>query len=303
MNLQDTGIPLIDSPHSVDNQLPITVILGVLNEEKNIEEAIRSVTWATKVYVVDSHSTDRTCEISTELGAEVVQFDYDGGWPKKRNWALQNLPIETPWVLILDGDERVDNDLLQEIKQAIQHEDIAGYYMRWKFIFLGRWMKHCWAHGWMMRLFRHGKAEYEDLGLAGEGGWDAEVHENIVLKEGKASKLKSWLTHDSNEDLAYWIRKQNEFSTWNAARRIQQLKQPLPSFGSLFSSDPTVKRKFLKSVFIRLPGRSFAMFVWLYFFKLGFLDGKEGFYFCRLRAIHEFNISAKVFEARLASKE
>lgn len=279
--------------------LPVTVILGVLNEEKNIEEAIRSVAWAHKIYVVDSQSKDRTCELARGLGAEVVQFEYDGGWPKKRNWALQNLTFETDWVLILDGDERVDTELRQEIMQAIKHEDIHGYYIRWKFVFLGKWMRHCWSHGWMMRLFRVGKAEYENLGLAGEGGWDAEVHENIVLKDGKSAKLNSWLTHDSNEDLAFWIRKQNDFSTWNATRRIQQLQQPLPSFRSLFSSDPVVKRKFLKSVFIRLPGRVWATFVWLYFFKLGFLDGWAGYYFCRLRAIHEFNISAKVYESRL----
>jgi len=278
------------------NSCKVTVLIAVRNEEKNIEAAIRSAHWATKIFVIDSFSTDRTCEIAKSLGATVVQFSYDGGWPKKRNWALQNLPIETEWVLVLDADERVNDELKHEILRSISTTDANGFYMRWKFVFLGRWMRHCWSHGWMLRLFRHGTAEYENLGLSNEGGWDAEVHENLVLSEGNARKLTSWLTHESNENLSFWIRKQNDFSTWNAARRVRQLGEPIPPFASLFSTDPRTKRKWLKSVFIRLPGRSLAIFVWLYIVKMGFLDGAEGYYFCRLRAIHEFNISAKVFE-------
>lgn len=254
-----------------------------------------------QIFVIDSHSTDRTCEIAGEYGVEVVQFNYSGNWPKKRNWALQSLPIRNDWVLILDGDERVDDQLFEEISIAVQRNDIQGYYMRWKFIFLGRWMKHCWQHGWMLRLFRHGTAEYEDLGLRGQGGWDAEVHENIVLHSGRSERLRNWLIHDTRQDLSYWIRKQNEFSSWNAARRIQQLREPIPSIHNLFSRDPHLQRKWLKAVYIRLPFRPLFMFVWLYFFKLGILDGWEGYYFCRLRAIHEFNIAVKVFETTITN--
>jgi glycosyltransferase involved in cell wall biosynthesis len=282
-------------------RLPVTVIVAVRNEAKNIRECLLSVSRMDQVFVVDSASTDETCEIAESLGATVVQFAYDGGWPKKRNWALQQLPIRNAWVLILDGDERVDDELFQQIRAAIQREDVNGYYLRWKFIFLGRWMKHCWRHGWMLRLFRHGTAEYEDLGLRSEGGWDAEVHENIVLREGLAERLSAWLVHDTSEDLTYWIRKQNEFSLWNAVRRSKQLADGLPSLRGLFSSDPVKKRKALKALFLRLPCKPTLMFLWLYVFRLGILDGREGYVFCRLRAIHEFNIGAKVFERRLSS--
>lgn len=280
------------------NTLPISVVIAVRNEEKNILECLQSVADMDQVFVVDSHSTDRTCEIAEQSGATVVQFDYDGGWPKKRNWALRNLPIRNDWVLVLDGDERVDQELLAEISTAIQRTDINGFYIRWKFIFLGRWMKHCWRHGWMLRLFRHGKAEYEDLGLRGEGGWDAEVHENVVINEGRTARLSSWLTHDTNEDLTFWIRKQNEFSSWNAARRTQQVADGFPPLSWLFSADPVKTRKWLKALFLRLPFKPTIIFVWLYLIKRGFLDGKEGYYFSRLRAIHEFNIQAKVFELK-----
>jgi glycosyltransferase involved in cell wall biosynthesis len=267
------------------------------NEEKNIRECLESVRWAEKVFVVDSRSTDHTAQISRELGAEVVPFDYDGGWPKKKNWAIRNLPIRTPWFLILDADERVDDDLAREMADAVQRDDIDGYYVRWRFIFLGRWMRHSWSHGWMLRLVRTGKGEYEDLGMRSEGGWDNEVHENIVV-QSKVGRLKCWLRHDSNESLSYWIRKQNEFSDWNAVRRYRQMAEKIPPTRDLFSRDPLKRRKYLKAVFLRSPLKPGLLFLYLYVVKLGFLDGRAGLLFCALRACHELNINAKIFEAR-----
>lgn len=273
----------------------LAILIAVRNEEKNIAEALESVRFAQEVFVVDSHSTDKTCQIAESLGAQVFQFDYDGNWPKKRNWGLQNLPITCEWVLILDADERVTPVLQASIRKAIQRDGVDGYYTRWKFMFLGRWMKHAWSHGWMLRLIRHGKGEYEDLGMRGQGGWDNEVHENIVV-DGKCERLEGYLLHESNEDLEFWIRKQNEFSTWNAVRRGHQLAEGFPPTAYLFQRDPIKKRKWLKSLFLRMPFKPTLIFFWLYVMKLGFLDGKAGFYFCRLRAMHELNIQAKLYE-------
>jgi glycosyltransferase involved in cell wall biosynthesis len=285
-----------DKP-ALEAKIPLTVIVAVKNEEVQIGDCLRSVDWAAQVYVVDSQSGDRTAEIAREMGAEVVQFKYDGGWPKKRNWALRNLPIANEWVLLLDADERVTPELKNEIEQALRQQTYDGYYIRWKLIFLGRWMRHAWSHGWMLRLFRRGKGEYEDLGMRGEGGWDAEVHENVVVR-GPCARLDGMLEHYSEQSLYQWIRKQNEFSDWNAKRRLDQLRQPFPPPAYLWSGDPVKMRKWLKALFIRLPLRPAMMFIWLYFFKLGFLDGRAGYYFCRLRAIHEFNIQAKIYERR-----
>lgn len=275
--------------------LPLTIIIPTRNEEKNIAHCLESVQWADQIFVVDSHSQDRTSDIASEYGAQVVNFDYDGGWPKKKNWAIRNLPIRNDWFMILDADERVSPELALEIGGAIRNKDIDGYYIRWKFVFLGRWMRHCWRHGWMLRLVRKGKGEYEDLGMRSEGGWDNEVHENIVV-DGGTAKLKNWLTHESNETLSFWIKKQNEFSDWNARRRIAQLGEGMPPFSWLISPDPLRRRKWLKSFYMRLPFKPVFMFFYLYIFRLGILDGKEGFYFCCLRAVHELNIQAKVFE-------
>lgn len=283
-------------------KLPVTVIIPTRNEEKNIHDCLQSIKWADEVYVVDSQSTDRTCAISEELGAKVAQFYYDGGWPKKKNWALLTLPIRNEWVLVLDADERVNSELRDQIEEAIKDSEINGYYLRWKFIFLNRWMKHAWSHGWMLRLFRQNTGEYEDLGMRGEGGWDNEVHENIVVK-GKTDCLTAPLLHMTNQDLSYWIKKQNEFSEWNAVRRLKQLQEGIPPLSSLLSSDPLKRRKFLKSLFIRMPAKPLVIFIYLYLLKRGFLDGREGYYFCALRSIHELNISAKLFELKKAQEK
>ena len=277
--------------------IPITVLIATKNEERNISDCLRSVQFADQILVIDSHSTDRTREISQEAGAEVHEFNYQGGWPKKRNWALETLDLHNEWILILDADERVSPSLRHEIDAAIKATDVDGYYTQWKFIFLNKWMRHSWSHGWMLRLFRKGKAQYEDLGMRTQGGWDAEVHENIV-SDGICRRLINPLDHESNQDLSFWIGKQNEFSDWNAARRLTQLKLPLPPISAFFSTDPVKRRKLLKALLIRLPGKPLLMFFFLFVIKKGFLDGIEGYYFCKLRAMHEFNIGVKVFESR-----
>lgn len=283
-------------------RLPITVIVPVRNEEKNLTDCLDSVAWADQVFVVDSYSGDATPDIARSAGVELVQFDYDGGWPKKKNWAMQNLSIRNEWILLLDADERVDATLKNELAVAVRRNDVDGYYLRWKFIFLGRWMKHCWRHGYMLRLLRKDRGEYEDLGMRGEGSWDNEVHENIVVR-GKTEKLKSWLIHDSAKSLSYWMAKQNEFSDWNAVRRERQLSECMPPMRALFSSDPVRRRKWLKAFYLRLPMKPLLMFLYLYIFRFGILDGREGYYYCALRAGHEMSIDAKRFEALVGQRK
>ena len=284
----------------MNTKLPVSVLIPALNEEKNLPDCIASVQWADEVYVIDSGSRDATRQVAEACGAQVVDFHYDGGWPKKKNWAIRNVPIRNEWFLILDADERVNDALRDQMAEAIKSPSINGYYLRWKFVFRGRWMKHGWRHGWMLRLVRKGFGEYEDLGMRSEGGWDNEVHENMVVS-GPTATLDAWLTHDSNEGLHHWLNKHNQYSDWNSVRRLRQLQEPRPPLSSALSSDPTTRRRFLKYVYLRLPLKPVLMFAYLYFFKLGILDGKAGLYFCALRAGHELNIEAKMFERETES--
>ena len=117
------------------------------------------------------------------------------------------------------------------------------------------------------QIYQLGKGEYEDLGMRNQGGWDNEVHENILV-DGKTDRLQNMLIHDSNQSLSFWIQKQNEFSTWNAERRIQQLEEPIPPISHLFNRDPLAKRKFLKALYLRIPFKPAILFLYLYFLLL-----------------------------------
>lgn len=281
------------------DKLPITVLVPTKNEEANIRQCLQSTARFEKVFVIDSNSTDNTAAIAREFNAEVVQFKYDGGWPKKKNWALTNLPISTPWVCILDADECLTDPLIDEIKINLER-DINGMYVQWKFYFLGKWMKYSWSHGWMMRIFRTGTAFYEDLGMRGEGGWDNEVHENLVVS-GRVLMLSHQLIHNSNQDISFWISKQNQFSDWNAMRRIKQTDESI-RLSHIISKDPLQRRKLLKLIYLRLPFKPLAMFIYLYLIKLGILDGKAGLYFCLMRSVHELNTEVKIYEYSLNNK-
>ena len=119
-------------------RLPITVIIAARNEETNLAQCLESLAAVRQIYVVDSFSTDATEEIARSYGAHVVQFRYEGGWPKKRQWALDSLPLQHDWVLLLDADESLTPQLALEIGQAISNPNIDGYYIGLDMHFLGR---------------------------------------------------------------------------------------------------------------------------------------------------------------------
>ncbi len=135
---------------------PLSVLIPVKNEINNIEECIRSVEFAQEIVVVDSHSTDGTQEAATKLGADVIKFDWNGNFPKKKNWALENVEWKQDWVLILDADERITPELAREITDAINTQEYGGFYINRCFMFMGAWLRHCGYYpSWNIRLFKH----------------------------------------------------------------------------------------------------------------------------------------------------
>ncbi|HEY8172516.1 MAG TPA: glycosyltransferase family 2 protein, partial [Dehalococcoidia bacterium] len=179
-----------------DRRVALTVILPVLNEERNIAAAIESVAWADEIIVVDSRSTDRTCEIGATLGAQVRQFDYTGRGPKKKAWALANVTTRNEWVLILDADERVTPALRAEIESAIAAgSEYGGYCIDREFIFMGRSLR-CFRPNWNLRLFRRDRARVEDLGMSDvPDTGDNEIHEHVRV-DGRTGFLRAPLLHD-----------------------------------------------------------------------------------------------------------
>ena len=286
-----------------DRPVPVSVVIPVKNEERNIAACINSAAWAGEVWVVDSRSADRTVEIAERLGARVAQMDYKGGFPKKKNWALQNLPFKYEWILLLDADERVTTELEHEIRDLFSSDDRAdGYYINRKLIFLNRWIKHCgWYPSWNLRLFKHRLGRYERLEADDvENAGDVEVHEHVVL-EGRADYLHQDLLHEDFKSIYHFIERHNRYSSWDAcvyhnlARGIALSN----SIGASLFGSPLERKRFLKRMWARFPLRPLLRFIWMYIIKRGFLDGRPGLIFCSLMSMHEAVISAKMYEQEL----
>src|SRR5205085_329265 len=273
------------------------------NEERNLAACLASVAWADEVWVVDSHSTDRTAEIAKQYGARVAQFNYAGGFPKKKNWALEVLPLCHEWVLLLDADERVTPELEAEIRAALNRaHGIDGYYLNRKLIFLGRWIKHCgWYPSWNLRLFKHRLGRFERLAAEDvEQAGDVEVHEHVVLN-GRAAYLQHDLLHEDFKSIFHFIERHNRYSNWEA-RVYANFAHGQPgeqNIGASLFGSPLERKRLIKQGWARLPFRPLLRFLWMYIFKLGFLDGRPGLIFCTLITMHEAVIGAKMYEQEL----
>jgi glycosyltransferase involved in cell wall biosynthesis len=277
--------------------IPVSVIVPVRNEARNLPHCLGSLRSAGEVYVIDSQSTDATVEIARSCGAKVVQFHYAGGWPKKRQWAMDSLPLAYDWILLVDADEALPAALLEEIRKAVNDPAFDGYYIALEQHFLGRQLRHCGATLYKLSLFRRGKGRFEcrlkeqDASMA-----DMEVHEHVV-EPGKTAKLKNALVHHNVESLSHYIQKHDEYSNWEARVWLQGEEgyRDLPP--SLFGSQAQ-RRRWLKKKFQALPGSPVALFLYRYIFCLGFLDGVPGLVYCGFQAIQLFHVKAKVHELR-----
>ncbi len=275
---------------------PLTVLMPVLNEELNLPAALASVAWADQVIVVDSHSSDRTVAIARAAGEEVVQFDYAGVGPKKKAWALAHAPIRNEWVLVLDADERATDALRVEIEAAIAADEHDGYYIDREFMFLGRSLR-CFRPNWNLRLFRHRLARVEDLRMSDlPGTGDNEIHEHIEVA-GTTGFLRAPLLHDDDRGLTAWLARHNTYATWEAHVYRKFRDEPL-GFGplSFLRMNAFRRKRALRRVWVRLPGRPLLRFATWYVARRGFLDGRQGFIFCVLMAYYEFIIGAKMRE-------
>jgi len=279
--------------------LPITVIVPVRNEARNLPRCLESLRGMGEVYVVDSQSSDDTCAIAESFGARAIQFHYPGGWPKKRQWAMDTLPIAYDWILLLDADEVVTPELAREIQQRIQDPDMAGYRICLQLYFLGRLLRHCDASFWKLSLFRKGQARFEcrlkdqDASMA-----DMEIHEHVIA-DGPTAELRNPLVHHNFESLSRYIQKHDEYSNWEARvlSRVEESSEEMSA--SLFGTQAQ-RRRWLKRKLYRLPGSPVLLFLYRYVFRLGFLDGVPGLIYCTFQAVQMFHTKAKIYELRNA---
>jgi glycosyltransferase involved in cell wall biosynthesis len=179
----------------VTSKVPVSVLVPIRNEAENLSRCLSSVSWADEIVVVDSQSTDESAAIAQRHGARVEQFQFNGTWPKKKNWALENVRFKHEWVFILDADETLPPQAEAEFASAIAEAgNIAGYWINRRFFFLGRWLRHAYYPNWNLRLFRHSLGRYEKLTGAATGSGDNEVHEHVIVN-GPTARLRAEMDH------------------------------------------------------------------------------------------------------------
>lgn len=280
-------------------KIPVSVLIPAKDEERNLPACLESVARADEIFVVDSQSSDRSCEIVESYGAKVVQFCFNGRWPKKKNWSLDNLPFRNEWVLIVDCDERITPELWDEIAEAIHNPAYTGYYLNRKVFFLGKWIRYGGKYpDWNLRLFKHKLGRYENLkteDIPNTG--DNEVHEHVIL-EGKAGYLKNDMLHIDFRDIYHWLERHNRYSNWEARVYYNILEDSDESgtIGANLFGDAVQRKRFLKKIWVRLPFKPLLRFVLFYIIRFGFLDGKAGYIYGRLLSQYEYQIGVKLYE-------
>jgi len=293
---------------SKKTKVPVSVLIPVLNEIKNIEDCIKTVQWADEIVVIDSNSTDGTIEKAEELGARVVQFNWNGQFPKKKNWALENVDWKNEWVLILDADEHITPILAREISKVVKSDQYDGCFINRRFMFMGGWLRYCGYYpSWNLRLLKHTMGRYEKLKVSGDTkSGDNEVHEHIKME--CADDRIGWLNHDmlhyAYPDIDAWVEKHNRYSNWEA-RVLQELHDNKDSSkleANLFGN-PLQRKRWLKNAAKKLPMRPFIRFCYHYILKKGFLDGRRGYIFCKLLAWYEFLSIVKAEELEIQKKK
>ena len=271
----------------------ITAVILTKNEELNIARCINSIkNLADRICVVDSGSTDRTIEIAESLGAEIFRHEPFEHYASQFNWALDNLSIKTTWVYRIDADEVVTPELSSEISEQCHlhmNDDVNGMVMKFKIAFMGKFLKHGGMYPFYnLTIFKYGKGRYENRAMG----------EHVILSEGKTIDLANDCLHYDFKSLDAWINKHN----WYATREVNDYIA-VRTVGQIDSNElyheAKKASKLRDGLYYRLPKflRAKLYFIYRYYFKFGFLDGKAGYVHAFLQAYwFRFLVDAKIME-------
>lgn len=268
----------------------ITAIIMTKNEEMNIIHSIESIKdFVERIIVIDSGSTDNTVDIAKKMGAEVHfhEFEY---YAKQFNWGLDNLNIRTEWVLRLDADEELTQALKNEITYHLTHpkQNINGYTFEADLIFLGKKIKYGVRKKRKLMLFKNGIGRIEDK--------RRDAH--TLLSEGKSIGLKSRFIHRDFKDITNFIEKYNFYATREMLDYQDYLKNK--SNDDISDSLISKQRKKKYGIYYKFPRflRAKLWFIYNYYFRLGFLDGKEGYIFHYLECYwYRMLVDIKLYES------
>ncbi len=258
--------------------LPISVLITTKNEERNIERCLRALSEFDEVVVIDSKSDDRTAEIAKEMGARVEPYRWDGQYPKKRQWCLQQLDLRHYWVFWVDADEVVTPALVAQIRSIFTHPPHqAGFFIKGQYVWNGKPLRYGLSNN-KLALFHRDKIEFpvvNDLDIEGMG--EIEGHYQPVLKADckrqSLGQIAAPLLHYAYDDVGQWDERHRKYAQWEAAMNKR----------GAWPKDPIWWRERLKTQLRRSMFRPSIMFIWCYIVKGGFMDGQRGLGFARSR--------------------
>lgn len=263
----------------------ITAIILTRNEENYIGDCIKSIkNIVERIVVVDSFSEDKTVKIAQELGAEVYQHEFYN-YAKQYLYAVNLADVKTTWIFRIDADERLLPDSADELEQLCtknEHTNVNGIYIRFYNVFLGKALKHGAVYPWRkLSVYKTGKGTIENRNM----------DEHIILSEGIAINAKKDCEHQAYKNLSFFINKFNWYSTREAMDYFEQQDTNVVN--------ASLKTRIKMKVYYKLPMgfRAWLFFVYRYYFRLGFLDGKEGKIYAFFHAYwYRYLIDAKIYE-------
>ncbi len=274
--------------------MQLSVIILTYNESLNLPKCLASLKpLNAEIFIVDSGSSDETVEIAKQANCQVSYHPFENQ-AKQLNWALQNLPITTPWIIRIDADECVTPELAAELQEVLSQTStqITGYQVKRRVFFMGRWIRHGGYYPtWLLRIWRNGFGTCEQL-------W---MDEHIVLSEGETAKLKHDIIDENHKGLSFWTDKHNRYSERELKQLLTQeiaLQQDV-LLETDINSQAKQRRWVKKNLYGRSPLflRAFIYFLLRYFIGLGFLDGMEGLIFHFLQGFwYRFLVDAKIYE-------
>jgi glycosyltransferase involved in cell wall biosynthesis len=266
--------------------MSVSVLVLTLNEEINIRPCLDSLSWSNDIVVLDSLSQDQTAKVALSLGARVVERRFDN-WSSHQNWAMKSIQFVNPWVLYLDADERCSPELRDEVLNRATADSVErAFRMRRKDFFMGRWLKHAQLYPtWLVRLVRPESIRYERL------------VNPVTVVDGQVGNLREHILHyPFSHGIAHWIARHNNYSDFESQELLKVREGASRSDGKILSSSPVERRRALKSIFFRLPGRPILKFLYYLLWRRGFLDGHAGVTYATLQAIYEYHIDCKYRE-------
>ncbi|MBD0740198.1 glycosyltransferase family 2 protein [Streptomyces sp. CBMA29] len=271
------------------SKLPIVVAIPTKNEAENIARTVSSVIdHVEAVVVVDSASTDGTCKIAEGLGAEIVEYAWDGKYPKKKQWCLDHVRTEIPWLLFLDGDETPSPELLAELKAAFAAgpPSVAAFDIPLGYWFAGRRLRHGYTIVKRALLDRT-RCRFPEVGdLEAPGMGEQEGHYQPVAPS--AARLRSPIEHEDLDPVRTWFERHNRYSDWEAWLELnpqvkEEIRQVKTRQGQLFH---------------KAPFKPLVSFTYAYVYKRGFLDGRAGFDYALAMSFYRWQIGLKTREGR-----